>query len=519
MNHQEKNKILNQALSHHHKGEFDQADSLYLKVLSIDSEDFNANHLHGCILSQKREYKDAIRFLIKSVELNSNNYEANNNLAIALKNEKDFDRAQLYFNAAIKIDPKDYRAHHNMGNLFVEINDYQKALQSFTNALDCDGNFLDSRKRMGEVYQWMYQENDDQIYLKKSEECFLEILEKKPDDVSSLTLLALVKLWKGDIDESNSLLQKVHKHQYENQENLNKNIARILSNKKLLATLIKHEYEQLTHIDNDIDEIRNPKFTKEYYEKLKKYAERIKNNSLEGNDISTDFMKNILKPLYNKAPKNIKKNLINTKIDISNIESKYNQIQPEIVVIDDFLTDEALRDIQKYCRNANIFKYPYEFGYVGAFLTKGMSNKFFLKLSEDMRLTYGNIFKKHKLTQAWIFKYDNQKIGTKVHADQASINVNFWIAPNDSNLDGESGGLVIWNKLPPKNWKFSDYNSVSSASKINEFLESENVDKITIPHKENRCVIFNSKLFHKTDNFSFKNSYINRRINVTLLFD
>ena len=95
----------------------------------------------------------------------------------------------------------------------------------------------------------------------------------------------------------------------------------------------------------------------------------------------------------------------------------------------------------------------------------------------------------------------------------------FWIAPNDSNLDTKSGGLVIWNKLPPKSWEFSDYNSIGATKKINQFLKSEDVEKITVPHKENRCVIFNSKLFHKTDNFTFKESYKNRRINVTLLFD
>ena len=90
MKDQDKKILLNQALNFHHSGDLDKANTLYLKVLSIDPEDFNANHLHGCILSQKKKYKDAVRFLTKSVELNSNDYEAINNLAIALKNEKDF---------------------------------------------------------------------------------------------------------------------------------------------------------------------------------------------------------------------------------------------------------------------------------------------------------------------------------------------------------------------------------------------------------------------------------------------
>ena len=176
MKDQDKNKILNDALNFHHKGDLEKADSLYLQVLSIDPNDFNANHLHGCILSQKRKYKDAIRFLSKSVELNGNNYEANNNLAIALKNDNNFDKAQSYLENAIKIDPRDYRAHYNLGNVLAQIKNYKEAIKSFSTAFDCDSSFLDSKKRMGEVYQYIYQEDHNDSTLIKSEESFLKVL-------------------------------------------------------------------------------------------------------------------------------------------------------------------------------------------------------------------------------------------------------------------------------------------------------------------------------------------------------
>ena len=53
-------------------------------------------------------------------------------------------------------------------------------------------------------------------------------------------------------------------------------------------------------------------------------------------------------------------------------------------------------------------------GYVGAFLAKGLSNKFILKLTEDLRKTFKNIFRSLRLTQAWAFKYDSKKKGIKV---------------------------------------------------------------------------------------------------------
>ena len=73
------------------------------------------------------------------------------------------------------------------------------------------------------------------------------------------------------------------------------------------------------------------------------------------------------------------------------LEKEYLNNNPEILVIDNLLNLDALKALQKFCNNANIFKYPYQGGYVSTFLTKGLSNEFILKFSEDLRKTYKNI--------------------------------------------------------------------------------------------------------------------------------
>ena len=46
------NDLLNQALNLHHDGKLEKADAIYLLILDKDENNFSANHLHGCILSQ-----------------------------------------------------------------------------------------------------------------------------------------------------------------------------------------------------------------------------------------------------------------------------------------------------------------------------------------------------------------------------------------------------------------------------------------------------------------------------------
>ncbi len=511
--------LLNQALSLHHEGKLEESDEIYQLILDRDQNNFLANHLHGCILSQRLNYKDAIIFLEKAVSVSPNNYEANNNLGIAYKNLKNHTKSEIYFKKAIFINPNEYKAYFNCANLYIDNSQYTEAIKLLQKSLTCNELFVDAYHRIGEAYQYIFQTNRDSINLTNSLEWFARAIEKDQNYVDAYLMSGMSYLWLGDIKTADQYFKKVLALNYSNKELQQNNIVNSFADEHLLSILIKHEYQQLTHIDNDVDAIRNPKFTQEYYDILKNLYKKSEQNNLKLNDVTYDLKKSLFKVLYNKSPKKYPSNLLNIKNDIKLIENNYINGNPEVVVIDNFLCDDALIQIQKFCRNANVFKYPYHGGYVGAFLSKGLSNEFILQLNENLRLTYNRIFQELRLTQAWIFKYDSKKTGTNIHADQASVNVNFWITPEVANLNKSNGGLKIWNKLPPQDWDFSEYNSLDGSPKIKEMLESEGISEKIIPYKENRAVIFNSKLFHATDDFDFDNSYENRRVNITFLYD
>ena len=146
----------------------------------------------------------------------------------------------------------------------------------------------------------------------------------------------------------------------------------------------------------------------------------------------------------------------------------------------------------------------------------GFFSETLLKIAAELRLKFPDIFKDHQLQTMWAFKYDSQLNGIKLHADDAAINVNFWITNDDANLDKNTGGLVFYDKKAPKEWGFNMYNYDTET--IEEYLKSVGSETISIPYKENRAVLFDSDLFHHTDNFRFKDGYQNRRINITMLF-
>ena len=68
----------------------------------------------------------------------------------------------------------------------------------------------------------------------------------------------------------------------------------------------------------------------------------------------------------------------------------------------------------------------------------------------------------------------------------------------------------------PEDWNFNTYNN--NEKKIREELKKSKGNTKVIQYNENRAVVFNSNLFHETDNYEFNEGYENRRINVTILF-
>ncbi|MFZ6654036.1 hypothetical protein [Undibacterium sp. TJN19] len=208
---------------------------------------------------------------------------------------------------------------------------------------------------------------------------------------------------------------------------------------------------------------------------------------------------------------------LNPDIDWAAVEDAYFANAPGMTYIDNFLKPEALASLRRFCLESTFwFDYQYLGEYVGCTIEDGFVCPLLLQIAEEQKAAMPRIFGDHAIHGMWGYKYDSERTGISIHADFAAINVNFWLAPDEANLDPNSGGLVIWDKEAPLNWEFDDYNN--NAEKIAAFLQETGAKTFVVPHRQNRAALFNSDLFHKTDNFRFKPGYENRRINVTMLF-
>jgi Tfp pilus assembly protein PilF len=207
---------------------------------------------------------------------------------------------------------------------------------------------------------------------------------------------------------------------------------------------------------------------------------------------------------------------VNPDASLGDVATRWRSSRPQIAVIDNLLTDEALGKLRRFCWSSTIWRKVYPGGYLGAMPEHGFACPLLAQIADELRGTYPAILGRHPLLQFWGFKYDSRLSGIAVHADFAAVNVNFWITPDDANLDPDSGGLLVWDAPAPLDWDFAKYNNDVPAAR--EFLARAGARPVTVPYRANRAVIFDSDLFHETDRITFKEGYLNRRINITLLY-
>lgn len=194
---------------------------------------------------------------------------------------------------------------------------------------------------------------------------------------------------------------------------------------------------------------------------------------------------------------------------------RWQNSRPQLVVIDDFLATSALEKLRRYCAGSTIWHRVYKAGYIGATPEDGLACPLMAQIAEEIQNVFHPILGAHPFRYLGAFKYDSElSTGTNIHADNSAVNVNFYIAPDEANLDPDSGGLDVWDAAVTSEAQMRRINGDERAARA--FLENARLTRIA--HRSNRAIIFKSDLVHKTSDCRFAEGYLNKRINVSLLF-
>jgi Tfp pilus assembly protein PilF len=453
-------------------GRSQEAVAAYEKAIALNPRYADAYGNLGNVLRDTGNLSGAVTAYEQALRLNPARADTHNNLGVARKEQGHPHEAIACYRKALELKPAHAEAYNNLGLALMEVGTLHDAIAAFQRALDFAPAYQTARYNLGMAWSWAGDDAKACLYLD-------QVAHARHDHGMPVAETAIYK------------------------------------------SRVKHDIEQIQLLldTKKLDERHRP-----YFEALHRLHERLTRDASPGNRVAidpqalADIAPSFNRILFREAPGRLERGALNPSLDAEAIERQYHAKRPEVTAIDGLLNEGALDALRRFCREATIWKKDYENGYSGAFLGDGFASPLLFQIAEELRLKFPRIFSHHRLTQSWAFKHDSARRGLNIHADAAAVNVNFWITEDEANRNPDTGGLVVYDKEAPASWNFKEYNSDRNKPKILSWLKEAGAEAIRIPYRANRAVVFNSDLFHETDDVAFKDDYLSRRINITLLY-
>ena len=539
----------NQAVSLHQAGQLAAAERLYAQVLATDHKNFSAQYQLAFLFYQQQRARDALNAAEAALALNPDAEDALLLHAVLLLGEGAFEKALASIERATALAPGDAQAWHTQGAILVGLRRFEAALESFDRSLAINpraaaaqyhrGNILMELKRHAEAvaaFDAALALAPDLFDAWSNRGLALFEMERFADSAASYEKAAALRpedagVWinRGKaldrLERFDEALASFDKARGLAPRNTEAAYARALTLRTMHrldealagieeALAIERESRtllmqrgwlqcELNRIADGLDEIARA---------ADRSAPAAPSDHQRRHDAE---QRAYLEGACPADGSRLSAPAVNTS-NRATAAAQWNQSRPRIAVIDDLLTAPALEKLRRYCWAETFWRKSYNDGYLGATPAHGFASPLLAQVAEELRDCFPEIIGDHRLRMLWGFKYDSRLRGIGPHADQAAVNVNFWITPDEANLNPVGGGMIIWDVAAPEDWDVRTYNADAAA--VRAFLKDSGAKPVKVPYRANRAVIFDSDLFHETDVIEFKEGYTNRRINITMLF-
>ena len=406
----------------------------------------------------------------EALEISPGHPVAIHNLGVVTAAQGDHLSAVGHFDRAIAAEPRYASAHYNRGIALAALGRARDAIESFSRACAIEPEHYEAHRALG--FLWLAQGERG-----RSLDHFARTYElRRGDDQSGIAAKSLTQTTR---------------------------------------TKLRHDAEQFRYLAARRHDGQRFELLARAYDEAAKRAGReparlsAQQREMLGDDYNT--------AITIAAAPELADGTLTARTDRDDLVRRFRSESTGAVYVDDLLTPRALALLNRYLLESTIWHdFSHIGGFVAAYLEDGLACPLLLQIADELRQAFPELLGGCPLTQAWAFKAVEADAAVDVHADDAAITVNFWVTPTEANLEPGRGGLAICRVPPPADWQIEDYEA--DQDRIVTFLEQNAGDTLIVPYRQNRAVLFESRLFHRSDVPRFIETYENHRVSVTLLY-
>lgn len=175
------------AIEHHHAGRLSQAEAAYREVLEREPRNIDALHFLGFLAFQRGEHERAVDLISRALALNQANAHAHQNLGNAYQALGEREQASACFRKAIELKPDLIEAHYNLGIAYRDLGRRDEAAVCFKEVLRLRPDFAAAHYCLGHLFY-------DEDRLEEAASCFRQALSLRPEYPEARWSLALARM-------------------------------------------------------------------------------------------------------------------------------------------------------------------------------------------------------------------------------------------------------------------------------------------------------------------------------------
>ena len=258
------NELFNLALQNHKNNKLNEAQQLYLNILSKNPKHFEANFYLGTLFAQSNNLSKASEFYKKTIEINPNIPDLHCNLGLVQFQLGEIENAQISIRKAIEINPNFAMAYNNLGLVSQKLGEFDKALNYFQKSIELEPNIIDPYNNLGLFF---YRQGK----FEEAKNYFLKIIKINNNFIPAYLNLGNVHKNIGEIEKSQNYYEqilKINPNYFEAYNNLMDLFERTNQNEKLEKTISE---ANIKFNNNFVIQL----FYGKYLYKLEKYSKAI----------------------------------------------------------------------------------------------------------------------------------------------------------------------------------------------------------------------------------------------------
>lgn len=202
MNIESSDQRLSRAIALQQQGQLSDAEKLYAKLLSENSQNAPALHFMGLLLHQRNQHEAANRLLQQAQDINPKNTVFLTNFARVLMNQGKFQQALPLFQQLLDLNPQNAPAWYELGLALSHLGGKEDAVDCWQRALAIEPRFKETSLALGAALR-------DLAYREKAETVYRHAMTHAPHDPELGCALAELFVEMGCANEAIGLLDEI----------------------------------------------------------------------------------------------------------------------------------------------------------------------------------------------------------------------------------------------------------------------------------------------------------------------